>query len=93
MLETPTSRCALGPLPPCMCPLHVPLAAMQEAVWGAVQGCQYDDPLKKERLCSAVMEALSGQKTMKAAAATHEVNPAVLSREATSSTPLIGAHS
>jgi hypothetical protein len=49
------------------------VAAMQEAVWSAVQGCQYDDPMKKERLCSAVMEALSGTKTMKAAAATHEV--------------------
>uniref|UniRef100_A0A914XFP5 HTH psq-type domain-containing protein n=1 Tax=Plectus sambesii TaxID=2011161 RepID=A0A914XFP5_9BILA len=46
---------------------------METAVWGAVQGCQYDDPQKKERLCSAVMEALSGRKTMKAAAAMHEV--------------------
>ena len=52
------------------------IAVMETAVWGAVQGCQYDDPQKKERLCSAVMEALSGRKTMKAAAAMHEVGPA-----------------
>uniref|UniRef100_A0A0M3HTD0 HTH psq-type domain-containing protein n=1 Tax=Ascaris lumbricoides TaxID=6252 RepID=A0A0M3HTD0_ASCLU len=40
---------------------------MQEVVWTTVSTCQYDDPEKKERLCTAVMDALSGQKTLKAA--------------------------
>uniref|UniRef100_A0A915AEZ4 HTH psq-type domain-containing protein n=1 Tax=Parascaris univalens TaxID=6257 RepID=A0A915AEZ4_PARUN len=38
---------------------------MQEVVWTTVSTCQYDDPEKKERLCTAVMDALSGQKTLK----------------------------
>ena len=50
------------------------VTAVKEAVNRAVQSCQYDNPDKKLRLSSAVLEALSGQKTMKAAAAQHDVS-------------------
>ncbi|KAM3725627.1 Vacuolar membrane protease [Dirofilaria immitis] len=46
---------------------------LREAVRTSVAHCHYDDPSKRERLGNAVFEALSGQKTMKAAATTHEV--------------------
>ncbi|VDO31767.1 unnamed protein product, partial [Onchocerca flexuosa] len=47
---------------------------LREAVRTSVAHCHYDDPSKRERLGNAVFEALSGQKTMKAAATTHEAN-------------------
>lgn len=40
----------------------------------SVAHCHYDDASKRERLGNAVLEALSGQKTMKAAATAHGVN-------------------
>uniref|UniRef100_A0A915Q6M1 Uncharacterized protein n=1 Tax=Setaria digitata TaxID=48799 RepID=A0A915Q6M1_9BILA len=46
---------------------------LREAVRISVAHCHYDDPSKRERLGNAVFEALSGQKTMKAAATLHEV--------------------
>ncbi|VDM45982.1 unnamed protein product [Toxocara canis] len=49
------------------------IPAMQEVVWNAVSSCQYDDPEKKERLCTAVMDALSGEKTLKASSFFHGV--------------------
>ncbi|CAG9538886.1 unnamed protein product [Cercopithifilaria johnstoni] len=46
---------------------------LREAIRTSVAHCHYDDPCKRERLGNAVFEALSGQKTMKAAASAHEV--------------------
>lgn len=46
---------------------------MKESVEKAVETCQYDSRDKKDRLSSAVFEALSGKTTMKAAAAVHGV--------------------
>uniref|UniRef100_A0A0R3RSZ5 HTH psq-type domain-containing protein n=1 Tax=Elaeophora elaphi TaxID=1147741 RepID=A0A0R3RSZ5_9BILA len=46
---------------------------LREAVRMSVAHCHYDDSSKRERLGNAVFEALSGQKTMKAAATAHEV--------------------
>ncbi len=44
------------------------------AVYRAVKSCQYDNTDKKMRLSAAVLEALSGNRTMKAAAAMHDVS-------------------
>ncbi|VDN55791.1 unnamed protein product [Dracunculus medinensis] len=46
---------------------------MQESIRYALSNCQYSDPERKERLFLAVMDALSGKKTIKGAAITHNV--------------------